>query len=207
MDIMDMLQGQLSEGLLDQLTQQIGAQDRQQTASAASGILSTLMGAMAKNAQKPGGAEALAGALDKDHDGSILDNLSDILGGSANTAGMERTLNGAGILKHILGERQSGAADMISQMSGLNSGQTGNLMATLAPIIMGALGKQKRQNNLDSGGIGDLLGSVLGAQQQQRKQNKNPMLDMIGSFLDKDGDGSIIDDAVGMLGNLLRKKR
>ena len=64
MDLMGLLQGQLSEGMLDQLSQQIGGADQQQTAAAASGIISTLMGGLAKNASSQEGASALSNALD-----------------------------------------------------------------------------------------------------------------------------------------------
>ena len=47
-NLMDLLQGQLSEGLLDQLTSQLNGASREQTASAASGIMTTLMGRIGK---------------------------------------------------------------------------------------------------------------------------------------------------------------
>ena len=49
-NLMDILQGSLSEGMIDQLSQQLGGADKKQTAVAASGIMNTLMGALAKNA-------------------------------------------------------------------------------------------------------------------------------------------------------------
>jgi Uncharacterized conserved protein len=200
---MDLLQGQLTEGLVDQLSQQLGGADKQQTANAASGILSTLMSAMAKNAATPDGASALSNALDNDHDGSILDSIGDILGGNAQPQNTRAT-NGAGILKHVLGGKQSNAIDMISKMSGLNSGNTGNLMAMLAPMVMGMLGQQKRNQGLDSGGVADFLSKSVQSATNQRQE-----MGLIGKFLDQDGDGSVMDDIAGMgmniLGKFLRK--
>lgn len=196
---MDLLQGQLSEGLLEQLSGQIGA-DRQQTQAATEGILSTMMGAMAKNASTTEGASALAGALDRDHDGSILDDVMGYLGGSVQ-AQNQKTMNGGGILNHILGNKQNGAVDMISQMSGLDSSKTGNLMTILAPMVMGALGRQKREQGLDAGGITDLLTNSVQTAGQQRQE-----MGIIGKFLDQDGDGSVIDDVAGMLFNRLFKR-
>jgi len=194
-NLMDLLQSQLSDGMIDQLSQQLGGADKKQTATAASGIMSTLVGALAKNTATPEGAQALNGALEKDHDGSILDDVMGFIGGGNAQAQNSRMLNGGGILKHLLGERQGGAVSMISKMSGLNQSKTGNLMSMLAPLVMGALGQQKRQNGLDTGGMASLLsGSV-----SQHKQS-NPAMNMITSFLDQDGDGSIIDDVAGMLG-------
>lgn len=209
MDIMNLLQGQLSEGVLDQLTQQIGASDSKQTAAATAGIMNTLVGALAKNASNPEGAQSLSNALDRDHDGSVLDNVMDMFTGGGQTAQQNnRAMNGAGILNHILGDRQGGAIDMISQISGLDSGKTGNLMTMLAPMLMGALGRQKRQQGLDVGGLANLL---TGTVTQQNQSAQNPTMSLVTKFLDSDGDGSIADDvaSIGMklLGGLFGRKR
>ena len=84
---------------------------------------------------------------------------------------------------------------MISKMSGLDNSQTGNLMSMLAPVVMGMLGKAKREQNLDSGGLTDLLTGFA-----KKEQSSNPAMSIITGFLDADGDGSIIDDVAGMLG-------
>lgn len=206
---MNLLQGQLSEGVLDQLTQQIGASDKKQTAAATAGIMNTLVGALAKNASNPEGAQSLSNALDRDHDGSVLDNVMDMFtGGGQSTQQTSRAMNGAGILNHILGDRQGGAIDMISQLSGLDSGKTGNLMTMLAPMLMGALGRQKRQQGLDVGGLANLL---TGTVTQQNQSAQNPTMSLVTRFLDSDGDGSIADDvaSIGMklLGGLFGRKR
>ncbi|MEL7220859.1 MAG: DUF937 domain-containing protein [Bacteroidota bacterium] len=196
MDLTDLIKGQISESLIDQLSGQLGGVDRQTTANATEGILSTLLGAMARNASTPQGASSLNNALERDHDGSVLDDImGQVLGGASSNTANNRALNGAGILNHILGSRQSGAVDMISKMSGLDSSKTGDLMTMLAPVVMGMLGKTKRQNNLDAGGISDLLGGFA-----KQQQSQNPTMSLITGFLDADGDGSIIDDVAGMLG-------
>ncbi|RMF01082.1 MAG: DUF937 domain-containing protein [Bacteroidetes bacterium] len=195
MDLMDLVKSQMAGSVVDQLTQNLGGAERDQTAAATEGIINVLMGAMARNAATPDGAAALNRALENDHDGSVLDNLGDILSGNTSQVS-DRALNGSGILNHILGNRQGSAIDMISKMSGLDSSKAGNLMATLAPVVMGMLGKAKRQNNLDQGGITDLLGGFAKQQQSQG----NPMGSLLSGFLDADGDGSIVDDVAGMLG-------
>lgn len=200
---MDLLQGQLSEGLVDQLSQQLGGADRQQTATAASSIMSTLVGALAKNASTPEGATSLSNALDRDHDGSVLNDMMGLFTGNVQPQN-SRAANGAGILKHLLGGKQSGAVNMISQLSGLDSGKTGNLMSMLAPIVMGTLGQAKKQNGLDVGGIASLLSGTVSSQKQ------DPTMGLVAKFLDQDGDGSIVDDVanIGMklLGGLFKKK-
>lgn len=203
MDLMDLLQGQLSDGLVDQLSQQLGGADKKQTANAAAGIMSTLMGALAKNASTPEGASSLASALDNDHDGSILEDVMGMIGGQKQVQNPRMT-NGAGILKHVLGGKQSGAIDMISKLSGLDSGNTGNLMSMLAPVVMGALGQQKKSQGLDASALSGLLTGAVKSASNQRQE-----MGLIGKFLDQDGDGSVMDDIAGMgmnmLGRFLKK--
>lgn len=204
-DLMGLLQGSLSEGMISQLSKQIGGADQAQTAAAASGIVSTLMGALANNASSTEGAQALNNALERDHDGSILDNVMGMLGGQSQPSN-SKMLNGAGILNHVLGGKQSGAVNMISQLSGLDSGKTGSLMTMLAPVVMGALGKAKQQQGLDGAGLASLLSGTVASQ----KAGDNSTMNLVTRFLDSDGDGSIADDVanIGMkiLGGFLGRK-
>ncbi len=203
MNILDILQNQMSDSLIESLTNQIGGQDKSQTAAAASGIFSTLTAALAKNAASPEGRSALANALDRDHDGSVLDDLMGMVTGGSQPVN-QRAVNGAGILGHILGQKQDNATDMISRMSGLDKQSTFSLMAKLAPMVMGALGKQKRQENLDEGGLASLLSNTVQSSSQSREE-----MSIIEKFIDQDGDGSIMDDLLkmggGVLGNLFKK--
>lgn len=203
-ELMNILQSQLGdEQFIKQLSQQIGGAEPEKTKKAATGIVSTLMSAMAKNAATPEGANSLASALERDHDGSILDDAIGMLSGqNQQVSNASRMLNGSGILSHLLGGKQSGAVKMISQMSGLDDQKTGNLMTMLAPILMGALGKTKRQKGMDASDIFNLLNGSLTAQKQS---TGNQTMDMITRFIDQDGDGDITDDAMRIGGSLLKR--
>lgn len=204
---LNLLQDQLNDdNFIEQLSQQIGGADKQQTKVAAEGAISALMGAMARNAQKPEQANALASALDRDHDGSILEDALGFLTGQKQPAN-EKMTNGSGILNHLLGNDQGNVINMVSQLAGLESNKTGNLMQMLAPLIMGALGKTKRQNGLD---VTDLIGLLNGSANQQ-KQRGGMAGSLIASFIDQDGDGNITEDVArigkGLLGNLFRRRK
>ncbi|MFZ1677882.1 MAG: DUF937 domain-containing protein, partial [Saprospiraceae bacterium] len=156
MNLIELLQGHLDQNLIGQLTNHIGADSPAQTESAASGIISTLMAQLSKNASTPEGATSLVNALDRDHDGSILNDVSGYLMGDKQTDNSS-TLDGAGILGHILGGNQSNIAAMLGKMTGLDQSQIGKLMISLAPMVLAAIGKTKNQEGLDSSNIGDLL--------------------------------------------------
>lgn len=181
MNLMDILQGQLSDDVLGNISEHIGA-DKEQTATAASGIFATLLGGLANNASSEGGLSALGSALDRDHDGSMLDDIMGMVGGmvqgGSDASQGGNALNGSGILGHILGDRQEVAAQQVSESSGLSMGQVMKLMPILAPIVMSVLGKAKSSGGFDLGGLANIL---MGSAQQTQQQGG--MGDLIGSVL------------------------
>lgn len=201
MNLMDILQGQLSDEMVGQLSSHIGAEP-QQTAQAANGIFATLLGGLANNASSEGGLYSLASALDRDHDGSILDDLAGMVGGMMQGGSQDsRAINGTGMLNHILGDRQEAAANQIGQSSGLSTSQVMKLLPILAPIVMSVLGKAKKSDGFDLGGLAQVL--MGGAQQAQQQ---NGMGDLIGSILGKvmgGGQQQASSQGGGMLGSVL----
>jgi hypothetical protein len=195
--ILDMLGQQLGGNTVHQIGKQLGVDDQRASAAVAA-ALPLLLGALARNASRPEGAEALAGALSRDHDGSILDNLSGFLPNAANGPG-------ASILRHVLGDRQDQVASNLGRATGLDGRKAAVLLATLAPVVLGALGRMQRQKNLNAGS----LASTLGGEAQELQQRAGAGASLVTSMLDADGDGSIADDlaqkGIGMLGKFLRR--
>lgn len=187
--ILDLLGSDLGKTIISGVAGSTG-QDTSKTGNVLTMALPVLMKAMQRNASTPQGAEGLMGALNK-HDGGILDNLGDLFGGGVE----EKVTNDGGkILGHILGGRQQGVQQVIGQKAGIDAGSVGNILKVAAPILMGVLGKQSRQQNVsNSSGIGDLLGGMLGGNSTQNEQN------FLEKILDADGDGSVLDDVAGMV--------
>ena len=193
--VLNLVSQQLDDNAISQLSRQLGA-DPATTRQAVPAALTALLGGLSHNASNPAGAQQLAGALSRDHDGSILDDLAGFLGG----AGGEQ---GAGILGHIFGNRQPNVASHVGQASGLDSSQAMKLLMLLAPLVLGALGRAQRQKGLDSGGLSDVLGHERRRVEQAHPQSGG----LLNSILDRDGDGSILDDIAGMAGGLLGGNR
>lgn len=188
MDLMDLLQFQMSDRLLDGLSSGLGINDKQKTTVASNAAMSFLMNALSNNASDSSGLSALAGALDKDHDGSILDDIIGLATGST-SLGNNRVLNGAGILAHVLGGKQNNVVSSLSNMSGLSSNQSLGLLMKLAPVVLNVLGRLKKQKAMDSNGLGDFLKT---SQNNYKQQNQN--VDLITKILDRDGDGNVMDE-------------
>lgn len=181
MDLMQMLQAQLNGNLLSNLSQQIGA-DEQQTATAANGIFAALVGGLANNASTQSGLSALTSALDRNHDGSVLDDVIGMIGGISQGQVTGAT-NGTGILGHVLGNKQTQVAQQVSQSSGLDLSQIMKLMPILAPIVMGVIGKMRNTSASqpsDGGGLGDLASILMGGAQSAQSGGFG---DLIGTVL------------------------
>ena len=195
LNIQELLNGQLNSGAISQMSQAIGA-DQQSTANAVEAALPMIFGAMARNASTPEGASSLSGALDRDHDGSVLDDVIGFLGGASQGAG-----NGSGILGHIFGDRRPAVETGVSRASGLDMSQVSQLLMMLAPLVMGALGRTQRQAGLDPNGLAGLLG------QQSQSMSNSPMMGVLSQILDRNNDGSMMDDVGGLLGGILGGRR
>jgi len=194
----DLLGQQQGNDAVNQISQQVGASPTV-TNMAIQMALPMLLNGLANNAKEPQGAENLNNALQQ-HDGGILDNLGSFLGGGG--ANQTASNDGLGILGHIFGGSQGAVAQQVSQKSGMDISQVAQLLIMLAPIVMGFLGKKKQEQNLDAGG----LQNMLGEQQQTMQSSGNPMMDMVTGMLDRDKDGSSMDDLAGMAMSYFQKR-
>ncbi len=202
--IFDELLGQVTQGdALSALTSQLGASESQ-TSAAVKMALPALFGALSRNAASPSGAESLLGALDRDHDGSVLDDLVGVLTGSAGGGG-GGGFNAGGILEHMLGSRRGGLESQLGQETGLQGSQITKLLIALAPLVMGALGKAQREQRMGSQELGYELGRVS----KHAEESLGDRFGVLGSLLDQDGDGRLDPGVVQMgkslLGRLFRR--
>lgn len=203
MDILSLVQSQLGGDALNKIAQQTGL-DAGQVQQVLPGVLSSLMGGMANNAQQPGGAEALLGALGN-HDGGILDNLTDAIGNPA------LQQDGQKIAGHVLGGNQQAVAQQLGGNSGIDAGKIMQIISIAAPIVMGVLGRQNQQQQgggFDIGGLAGLLMGSMGGGQQTRGLGGDAgggIGGMIADMVDQNNDGNVVDDVMGMLGGMFKK--
>lgn len=187
--ILELLNSDFGKQIISGVSSQTHAQE-DKTAQVITMAMPLLLGAMKKNASTPDGANSLLNALNNKHDGSILNNLGGLFSGGVNNDVMS---DGAGILKHVLGNQQSQVQNALSQKSGLDSGTVMQILQIAAPIVLGMLGKETKQANVtNESGLMNVLGNVIGGKTKKEQS-------LLTSILDADGDGSIIDDIAGMV--------
>ena len=195
---------QLSGPALQQISQQLGT-GQTQTAGAVAAALPLLLGALGRNASQPQGAEALFGALGRDHQGAAGMGLGDILGAVLG-GGQSRQTDGLGQLGHIFGGRQQQAVSGLGQTTGLGSDKAQMLLKILAPIVMAYLAKRMFGGGAQAGQpSANVLGSILGQERQAVQQQGGLGGVLLGAVLDQDGDGDLdISDmlkaGMGMMG-------
>ena len=188
MSLIDLITGNTGNQVAEQAENKFGISKGQIIALLA--VAAPLIISYLRNkSQDANEAEALNNALDKDHDGSILNNP---------TSAVEREAEGNSILYHIFGGEKATVENQLSQNTGISMDKIGPILAMLAPVIMGYIGQQKQANGINAGGLGDLLGGILGGAQQQTQQSNDPLSSILGSVL-----GGATQQSGGGLGDLL----
>ena len=191
--------------LLDQLTQAITTQAAPQAAQKTgldAGQLEKLMpmatammmSRLGKNAENPQAAEALNAALDR-HQSNPASLADDTV-----------IADGEKILGHVFGGQKNNAAQSLAKIGGIDQGQASNLMAMVAPMVMGALGQQKKQQGgFDVNQLAGLLGQERKNAQAAMPNDLNPLMKM----LDSDGDGNVQNEIMGLgaklMGNMFKR--
>ncbi|WP_260258228.1 DUF937 domain-containing protein [Elizabethkingia bruuniana] len=191
MSLLDLITGNTGNQVAEQAENKMGISKSQIIALLA--VAAPLVISYLRNKSKnTADAEALNNALDKDHDGSILNDPSQAL---------NRQDEGSSILNHVFGSDKQNVENQLSQSTGISMDKIGPALAMLAPIIMGYIGQQKQASNTGAGGLGDLLGGIMGnATNEAQASSGNPITDLLGSVL---GGGNQQQGQSGGLGGLL----
>ena len=188
MNILEALMAAQGGGAVKQLGQQFGLGD-DQTSAALSALVPALAAGLAKNATREGGLEGLTAALSGGRHGSYLDDLGSL-------SRPETVADGNGILGHILGSKDVSrqVAAQAAASSGVGPDILKQMLPVVAAMVMGAMAKNAGGRAATAGLPGG-LGANLGA--------GGGLLDMLTPMLDRDRDGSVVDDVTGMLGKFL----
>lgn len=223
---------QLQGAPMQQMAQSLGESEAQ-TEQAVQAAIPMMLGALGNNTQNAAGADALFGALQRDHAGgpdlggllgSLLGGgaggsqaggglgglggmlgsvLGGALGGGAPAGGNPAALDGGSILGHIFGGQQDQASSNLGQATGLGN-NAGNLLKMLAPIVMSFLAQRVMAGGMNSSD----LGSALGQEQSRVQQQGGLGGGLLGSLLDQNGDGKLdVGDLMKIGGSLLGGRR
>ncbi|MFN6401860.1 MAG: DUF937 domain-containing protein [Planctomycetota bacterium] len=157
-NLMDLVKTAINtSGVADQIGSAVGL-EKSKTNSAIEAAIPVLLGGLMKKASTPSGASELSNIFKKqDAEPSILDNLGSLVSGGASSKllGM-----GTSLLPMLLGSSQASIVSVLMKLLGLGDKSVLGLLGSLAPIVMGVVGKQaKSAGGFDPGVLTNLLGS------------------------------------------------
>lgn len=182
MNILEAVMAAQGGGAVQNLGRQFGLNDSQVT-SALGALVPALSAGLQQNMSSQDGLASLLGALGSGRHAQYMDQ-----GASIGLPGM--TQEGNGILGHIFGSK-----DVSRQVATRASAQTGvspdilkKMLPLVATLVMGAMSQR-------AGGAGAALGGGSAGAAN--------LLSMLTPMLDRDRDGSIVDDVMGMMGKML----
>jgi hypothetical protein len=184
MSILDMIGGQNS-GAVQQLAAQFGLRPEQ--AQAAMSVLLPLVTAGVQREAQAKGTDGLAAALAKGQHEKYLSE-------PAALADPATVTDGNAILGHIFGSKDVSrqVATNAAQKTGIDPALLKKMLPVVAAIAMGAIARRSKSAGPAAGaGAGASAGGLGG---------------ILGSLLDRDRDGSVIDDLGGMIGSSMGRK-
>ena len=186
MDISSLLETALASGAADKLATKLGVDNPTAKKMIALGA-PLLLSQLSKNAESNEWASALYNALDKHT--------------SAKTDIDDDDTDGQKILSHVFGNEKETTAEKIAKEAWVSKEQAGGALASLAPLLLGALGEEKSKGVLSLENLRGVLGDTTKA------VNSNSMLQNLAvSLLDKNNDGDYKDDLLRMGANWLKKQ-
>ncbi len=183
MDLLNMLLNQGGGSTIRQLAGNFGLNE-EQAVSAVSNLLPALGQGLARNASEAGGLESLLGALTGGGHQRYVEDPS--------TLGQAETVqDGNNILGHILGSKDVSrqVAQQAAEKSGIGVDVLKKMLPVVAAMTMGTLSRQAAPVP-NAGQAAPAGGGLMG---------------LLGQFLDRNRDGSVVDDVLGMASKLFQK--
>lgn len=190
----------IEEDTIRQIADQAGA-SAEDIHRAVEVALPLLVGALVHETEA--NAEGLHETLERHHDGYVLERLDEVLrrsaqGGSLTDTGTtaesdldldRRTVDGAGILDHLFGERRAPVEAGLSRAVDLSAERVRELLPVVAIIVMNALGRVQREMELDVQGLKTLLHTEQNEIQQALPEEQGSRL---GHYLHEEAEGDIM---------------
>jgi hypothetical protein len=189
-------------GGLQSMARELGVSESQ-AATGAEALVPAILGGLKKQVQsQPAGLDALGGLLGALGGGGLLDNVlspqpTDVSQGNE-------------VLGQIFGSKEVSrtVAQNAASQSGLDPGLLKRMLPMLAMLVAGYMAKQSSAGVAGQvapgGGLGGLLGGLLGGGASAPNAAPTGGMSGLGSLLDLNGDGNVLDDVMRMAGKVMR---
>jgi len=125
------------------------------TRQAMQGGVASMFAGLTNMASSSEGVSTLGNLIREPFVGKALNNVSSSFSGGSETSSLMNS--GQSLLGKIFGDRTSGVTDAIARSSGVSSSSSGKLMAMIAPLAIGVLGKHAAARGLSGPGLANSL--------------------------------------------------
>jgi OmpA-OmpF porin, OOP family len=144
------------------------------------GLVPTFVGGLMKRASNEAGATTLMNVVKKgNHDGSIIEQLDDLLKNKESFAGFVE--KGNSVVSMLLPDKKSSIATMISQFAGVRNSSATALLSVVAPLVIGKLGKMVTSQGLDKTGLANIILDQRSSLLDETPESLQPkMIDVLG---------------------------
>jgi OmpA-OmpF porin, OOP family len=144
------------------------------------GLVPTFVGGLMKRASNEAGATTLMNVVKKgNHDGSIIEQLDDLLKNKESFAGFVE--KGNSVVSMLLPDKKSSIATMISQFAGVRNSSATSLLSVVAPLVIGKLGKMVNTQGLDKAGLANIILDQRSSLLDETPESLQPkMIDVLG---------------------------
>lgn len=148
--------------------------------TALEGLIPTVVGGLMKRAANEAGATTLMNVVKKgNHDGSIIEQLDDLLKNKESFAGLVE--KGNSVVSMLLPDKKSSIATMISQFAGVRNSTATALLSVVAPLVVGKLGKLVTLQGLDKNGLANIILDQKSILLDETPEDLQPkMIDVLG---------------------------
>lgn len=188
MDINSLLTTMLSNESVAGAAAQAGVNEKDVKNVLGSALPMLLNGANAQSANEAT-AEGFAGALAQ----HAQSDTTDI---SAFFKNVDMA-DGAKIIAHLLGNSAQEQTASVAQKAGVSAANTGNILASVAPLLMSLIGQQTASEANSGAGVNSLMGALLGG---------GDMTSIIGGLLGTGTGSGKKTSGLGLLGKLFGLK-
>jgi len=152
----------------------------------------TMMKAMERNTKTENGAQSLYKAL-QDHQNDNVEEMA------RNPDKVDKS-DGEKILNHVFEDKNERVQTTLAKQTNLVQNQVTTVLSQLAPLVMGTLGQQQKELNVNVSNLSKLMGGAI------EQSGNSEVIKMAEQLLDADKDGSILDDVGRMFGKLFKSK-
>ncbi|MEA1884816.1 MAG: DUF937 domain-containing protein [Thermotogota bacterium] len=152
----------------------------------------TMMKAMERNTKTENGAQSLYKAL-QEHQNDDVEEMA------RNPDKVDKT-DGEKILNHVFEDKNERVQTNLAKQTNLVQNQVTTALSQLAPLVMGTLGQQQKELDVNVSNLSKLMGGAI------EQSGNSEVIKMAEQLLDADKDGSILDDVGRMFGKLFKRK-